>query len=501
MTIAGDRWAGYTGVLNGNMKDVYHKGGITNLFPAVTPLVKTIGGMTAVKQKIGRKFIWPLGTSYSQGHSYHAAGAGAFAFRKIRPGRTLQAEIDAVQHMHRSGTDWETLERAAPDRGNIPDGAFEGTAKRILKDLQIGTFQRVEESLWYGSTNLAIFVQGSADVRNETLGGETVEILELKVTYESWATQLFTGKSGGGVVGRGAPYDLYELDSNGRPTGTRKNVAATETLGDGTTTYRPIELAAVASLSDRKLWFIGHNTDLTAIETVVNTVDSKRYGLVYWDANGNETKGIDWIVTNGDDAEIYGLDPLASEYLRGNVLDNNDQEMTYRRFLNAQEPLVQLGLNTAVAEYAQSAMQDDGDLEKLSIVDVWMNPATSRDLLGNETGQVRHNNPGGKVTQGFNLVEFVTDLGRTRFWSYPKIKQGEMHIFPTSMICKVVGTEMPYLKDWSDGEEKYFRQVEGVSGVEAAMYGLLGLYVTYPAWMLKITGIRNSNYGNGQAED
>ena len=501
MAIAGDRYANYLGVLQGNMKNVYASGQITNLYPAVTPLVKVVGGMTAVKQKVGRKFIWPLGMSFSQGHSYHAAGSGAFPFRKIRPGRTLQAEIDAVMHMHRSGTDWETLERAAPDAGNIPDGAFEPTAKRILKDLHIGTYQRVEESLWYGGTNLGIFVQGSAVVKTVTLNNTSTSVLELKVTYASWATQLFTGKSSGGQSGSGGAYDIYALDSKGRPTGTRLNVAATETLGDGTTTYRPVELAAVASLSSRLLWFTGHATDLAAIATAVNTVDSNRYGLVYWDAKGNETSGIDWVETNGTDNLIYGLDPYASEYLRGNVLDNGNKEMSYRRFLNAQEPLVQLGLNTAVAEYAQSAMEDEGGLEKLSIVDVWMNPATSRDLLGNETGQVRHNEAGGKAVQGFNMVEFVTDLGRTRFWSYPKIKQGEMHIMPTSMICKVVGTEMPYLKDWSDGTQKYFRQVEGVAGVEAAMFGLLGLYCTYPAWMLKITGIRNSNYGQGQAVD
>lgn len=485
MPVPQDQYARWTGQLSGNMKTVYDKGGITNLFSIDTPLLKTMGGIrSAGIQKVGDHFEFPLGLNYSQGHSYHARGAGAFPFRPSRPGKVRKAQVDAQQHFHRTSVDWETLERAKDGNGNIPDGAFEDHAKRILKDLRYGTMARVEESFWYGSTNLCVFVQGSAVSETRTVDGSSVAGVTLTLTYESMAIGLFVGKEG-------APYDLYELDSNGRPTGTRKNVAATVTLGDNsTTTYRPMVLEQIVSMSDRKIFLSGHATDISAIVTAVNTVDSKRYGLTYWDAVGNETKGIDWVATNQALETYCGLDPASSLYLQATLADNENKPMSFTRFIRHLNPLVQLGLATT----NQQVMGVEGK-EELATVDVWCNPSTHDDLTNNETGQVRHNTPtNGRVTQGFDTIELITKVGRTRFFSYPRIKAGEMFVMPSAMICEMVGTSEPYLKDWGNGTNQNLRQLDGVAGVEAAMYGVLGLFIRRPAWLLKIQGIRNSDY-------
>lgn len=485
MPVAQDNYARWTGNLSGNMKTVYDKGEVSNLFSVDTPLLKLIGGLSKNPgiKKVGDHFEYPLGLTYSQGHSYHARGSGAFAFRKARPGKVRKAEVDAQQHFHRTAADWETLERAADKNGNIPEGAYEDHAKRILRDLRYGTMARVEESFWYGSTNLGIFVQGSAVSESRTVDGSSVAGVTLTLTYESFAIGLFVGKEG-------APYDVYKIDSDGRPTGTRLNVAATETLGDSTTTYRPMILEQIVSMEDRKIFLSGHATDITAIVTAVNTVDSFRYGLTYWDAVGNETKSIDWIATNSALAEYSGLDPALSLYLQAHLRDNDDKQMSFTRFIRHLNPLVQLGLSST----SQQVMRLEGK-EELATVDVWCNPSTHDDLTNNETGQVRHNTPTtGAVTQGFDTITMITKIGRTRFFSYPRIKTGEMFVMPSAMICEMVGTSEPYLKDWGNGQNQYLRQLEGVAGVEAAMYGVLGLFVRRPAWILKINGIRNSDY-------
>jgi len=483
MPVSGDFYAQYTGRLSGNMKTNYKKGGVMDYFPADTPFIRTIGALSRATAKVGNKFAWPLGLTFSQGHVYAAAGSGAFPFRRARPGKVRQALVDSTNHMHRTATDWETLERAKDGNGNIPDGAFEDTAKRLIRDLRTGTLQRIEESFIYSGTNLGIFLGGANAAVSETItvDGQSVAVVTLAVSYDSFAAQLFTGKEG-------APYDFWQMDANGRPQGANPlNVNGTEPLGDSTTTNRPMVLERF-TLSTRKLSFSGNTADISAIVTAVNA-GTNTYGLTYWGQKGNDTRGLDDVITNGTSSLLYELDPNISSFLQGNVYDNGNTQMTFTRFMRALDPLVQLGLTTTM-----NATQMIEGAEKISRVDVWCNPTTWRDLMVNETGLVRHNSPGGSVKQGFDEIEFATDVGRTRFISYPKIKKSEMFILPTAMICKTVGATEPYLKDWSNGEEKYLRQLEGVAGVEAAMYGNLGLYVDRPSWALKIKGIRNSDF-------
>ena len=84
-----------------------------------------------------------------------------------------------------------------------------------------------------------------------------------------------------------------------------------------------------------------------------------------------------------------------------------------------------------------------------------------------------------------------------RFIAYNRIKQGQAFVLPTRRVCKKVGAADLALKDWGDGSEKYLRQLDGVAGVEAGMYGNVGLYVTRPAWCLNVTGVRASDYVTG----
>jgi hypothetical protein len=486
MPVPSDNYALWNSQFNEAMKRVYAKGGVQNLWAVDTPILKTIGGLSAnpdIKPE-GEGFIFPLSHNFSQGHSYHARGSGAFAFRPARPGKVKKATVTSTQHMHRISTDWESISRAG--QSQTPDAAFENLAERLLNEMKWGCMARVEESIIYDGTNLGIFTGSGATVGNETIDGVVKSVLHVSITYEAWALGLFLGKEG-------AAFDIYQITSTGRPTGTRLNVNGTVTLGDNSTTYQPYILEAIGSAETRTLWFSGHATDLSAAATAINAAVNN-YGLVYWDTVGNVTMGMDWIITNGTTSNYYGIDPNLSLFYRGNTATNDNVQMTYQRFQRKVLGLVQRGLSGSATK---ALVGKSTEAEKLSMIDVWCNPTTYQDLTTNEGGQVRHNTPkvGEEAVVGFSGIIINTQLGPTRFHAYNKIKQGEMFVLPTALVSDLVGTQEPTLRNWGKGEDPtYFRQVEGVSGLEAAMYGILGYFISRPSFCLKISGIRNSDY-------
>jgi hypothetical protein len=495
MPVPSDNYALWNGKFNDAMKSVYAKGGVQNLWSSDTPFLKTIGGMSNnpdIKQE-GSGFIFPLSHNFSQGHSYHARGSGVVPFRPARPGKVKKATVTSTQHMHRISTDWESIERAG--QSQVPEAAFEALASRLLTEMKFGTMARVEESILYDGTSLASFAGGGgvttpASIGNETIDGVVTSVLKLQVSYSAWALGLFLGKEG-------APYDIYALTS-GRPSGTRLNINATVTLGDGsTTTPRPLILEAIGNPDTRELWFSGNATDLTDIRTAINAGASDAYGLVYWDTKDNITNGLDWIITNGTSSNYYGIDPNLSLYYRGNTASNDNNQMTFARFNRLLMKLVVRGLS---GSNVKAIVGQGAEGERLSFIDVWCHPTTYMDLTTTEQGQVRHNTPsmGQEAVAGFTGIIMNTQLGPTRFHAYNRIKQGEMFVLPTALVSNIVGTSMPTLRNWgkstSEADTQYFRQMEGVTGLDAAMYGNFGYFIDRPSYCLKITGIRNSDY-------
>lgn len=488
MPISGDVYAQYTGRLSGNMKTVYASGGIKAYFPASAPLLKEIGGMSPA-EKVGNDFVWPLGLSFSQGQTYARAGAGAFPFRPSRPGTTAQARVNSVNVFHRISSDWETLERAKDGNGNIPDGAFEDAAKRILRDLRTGCYTRLEESFWYAGTNNGIFLTGSASSQTVDYGDGrgNISVLRASVTYDTWASYMWLGKEG-------APMDFFATTNRRPTTGTPINNSATFTLPDNSTTNTPMVFESLRDLNTFTVEFSGPTADISALVSAINGAGSA-VGVTYWGQVNNDTRGLEDVITNPTSTLIYGLNPLRSPFLRGQTYDNGNQQLTYRRLMRALKNTVALGAVEMNA--GMEGMGDTEGSEGFRGIDCWLSPQAWEDLIASETALLRRSEAGGKVTQGYAELTYMTQVGPMRFIAYNRIKQGQAFVLPTKRVCKKVGAADLALKDWGDGSEKYLRQLEGVAGVEAAMYGNVGLYLERPAWCLNVTGVRASDYATG----
>lgn len=471
MPVAGDTYNSYTGNLNAAMKPVYDDPGLQSLYPEDIRLVPLIGKLKK-KKKVGKYFTWPKRLSFSQGHTYAAAGAGAFAFRQSRPGKTEQFQVDSTNHVHRSTIDYETIERTADDK--VPEGAYTNAAKEMMGDLRTGMFTRVEESFLYGGTNLGICQTAAAGSGSET--GKLVVTL----TFNTFAPMLWIGKEG-------AAYDFYLLGADGlRPTGNPYNVNGTQALPDGTSTNAPMILEKVkVSPNSRRLVFTGNSTDISDIITAVANASNK-VALVYWGQQGNDTNGLDWCLTNTSGL-YYGVDSTKYSLLQPNISDNLSLELTLKRLTGHMDEAVSKGLNIQ-------------GMNGKSGVDVWLNPAAMRDMLNQETALRRYfESAGTEAHNGFGGLVYESEVGKLTFYPYGRVKFSEAYILPTKKVCEKVGATEPYLHNFDsagkDGADaQYLRQIEGVAACEAIMYANLGFVLNFPAWCTKVTGIKPSNY-------
>lgn len=471
MPVAGDTYNSYTGNLNAAMKPVYDDPGIQKLYPEDLRLVPLLGALKK-KKKVGKFFTWPKRLSFSQGHTYAAAGAGAFAFRQSRPGKTEQFQVDSTNHVHRSTIDYETIERTADDK--VPEGAYTNAVKELMADIRTGMMTRLEESFLYGGTNLGVCLTAVAG------SGVDTGKLVVRLTYNSFAPMLWIGKEG-------AAYDFYLLGSDGlRPTGNPYNVNATQALPDGTSTNAPMILEKVQlAAGTRTLTFTGAAADITAIINAVGNV-SNQVGLVYWGQQGNDTNGLDWCLTNASGL-YYGVDSTKYSLLRANASSNLDLELTLRRLYGHFDEAVAKGLNIQ-------------GMNGKSGLDVWLNPAAMRDMLSQEVALRRYfESAGTEAHNGFGGLKYESEVGIITFYPYGRIKFSEAYILPTKKVCSKVGATEPYLHNFSsagkDGTDaQYLRQIEGVAGCEAIMYANLGFCLDMPAWCTKVSRIRPSNY-------
>lgn len=470
MAYSGDTNNSFTGNLNAAMKDVHDDPGIKNAYPESLRLVPLIGPLQR-KKKVGRKFVWPKRLSFSQGHTYAAAGAGAFPFRASRPGQVEQFEVDSTNHVHRSTIDYETLERTDDDK--VPEGAYANAAKEMMKDLRTGMFTRVEESFWYGGTNLGICQTAAPGS-----GADTGKLV-IKVTYNTFAPMLWIGKEG-------AKYDFYLLNADGTPTSTVYNDNASQSLPDGSSTNGAMVLEKVSvKVNTRELVFSGNASDITDIINAV-AANPGLVGLLYWGSKGNDTNGLDHCLTRTT-GNYYGVDMTRYSLLRPNQASNLDLELTLRRLYGHFDEAVSKGLNI-------EGMNGTAGL------DVWLNPAAMRDMLSQETALRRYFESAGKEAKnGFGGLKYDSEVGPITFYPYGRVKFSEAFILPTKKVCSKVGAVEPYLHDFnSSGKGKsdaqYLRQIEGVAACEAIMYGNLGFVLDMPAWCTKVSNIRPSNY-------
>lgn len=122
--------------------------------------------------------------------------------------------------------------------------------------------------------------------------------------------------------------------------------------------------------------------------------------------------------------------------------------------------------------------------------DLYVNPATYSDICDDQTALVTHTTrSSGKVTIGFDDVQFKSQAGSTYIKAHPYIKRGIALGVPRDYAMRVGSTDLTHTMP---GFGKMFRELENAAGIEMRLYSDQAPFVKDPHFLTLFTGIVNT---------
>jgi len=417
-------------VLTGLFYEVYGDD-IIDLVPSSAKVVKAVPFASADKQE-GNKYHQPVILSYEQGVTYAAPDAGAFALNASVALVLGDAQVQGSQILLRSAISYDAMARAATSKK-----AFRKTTELVVENMLESVTKRLELSYLYGQTSLAVLsTRTNVDSTHTTL----------TPTLASWSAGIFAGMEG-------AKFDLYQ--SNGT-TLINSNAA--------------LVLDSV-NLSTRVITFSGNSTDITAVDSYVNSPGGAL--LRFYGAGGSspaEMAGIDKIVTNAGTlfnivGGTYNL-WLGSSYAVGSA------PLSFGKVLAGLVPANNKGLMEDVVLYCNPK----------TFVDLCDDAAALRVL---DTSYKTKN-----IEMGSESLTFFYMGGKITIEPHLYVKEGEAFALPLKRM-KRLGAQDVSFKTPGRGDE-IFQQLQDRAGVELRCYTDQCAFIERPGWCVKYTGIVNS---------
>jgi hypothetical protein len=123
-------------------------------------------------------------------------------------------------------------------------------------------------------------------------------------------------------------------------------------------------------------------------------------------------------------------------------------------------------------------------------LNVHVSPQTWKDLCDDQTALVRHaDQKGGKVTMGYEEIEFFGQTGKVRIKPNIYVQGGYAFGLPEGECMRVGSTDLTFEQP---GYGKMIREMENLAAVEARIYTDQAFFCQHPGYMVYYTGIVNS---------
>lgn len=418
------------GHLQGIFKEVYSDK-IENLIPDHAIIQKEIPFNE--REMTGNAYHMPVRLSGSQGVSYAAPDAGAFALNPAVALNTRDAVLKGNQMVVRDNLAYDAV--AKSEHGGKK--AFVEATRYVIDSLMDTAATRLEICLIYGGVGL-----GNVNTSANTNATTTV----LSFSAPEWAVGLWSGQEN-------ALLNFYISD--------------TTLVGAGADSVFSI---ATMDVDARTITMVGTAVGITALDVAI-AANAGDVNIYYLGAKGNEAIGIDGIITNT--STLFNIDAGVFNLWRGNVVDNGGTALTLQKVYNAISRAVGRGLKEDVTMY--------------------VSPPTWSNLAADQAAQRQFDTSyKGTAEAGHNEIMYYAANGYIKIVSHAMVKEGEAFLVPLKRMKRIGASPIRFKPYGTSGNETFFKELEDQAGFQVRCYSNQALLGECPAKMIKIFGIVNT---------
>lgn len=418
-----------------NLTKIVYAKRVSDLTPEGDELAKECS--FTLGERLGDEYHMPVTLTREGGVTFNNDGT-VFPLNKPKARVTEKAKLRGSEMLLRSAMSYAVMNRAMTGTGS-KDGdrkAFVNATKDTFVNLTKSASYFRELGILYGGgaaqgANLGKIATVSA------AGG----VLTITLTPDSWCTGIWAGAEQ-------LEYDFYDATAT-----TKKNIAGTDAAGDSV--YR---LTSMDPLT-RKLVFA----------TIAANATAAAIGDIILFAGSFQKQGVGIEAACRSTGLLWSIDTSAYYLWKPQTLNVNGQ-LTFEKVLAGTAKSASVGF--------------EGTLN------VHVNPYTWQDLADDQAALVRHTDKaGGKVTMGYNAIEYVGQTGKLRIKSNKYVKQGLAFGLPDGHCMRVGSTDLTFEQP---GFGRMLRELENAAGIEARIYMDNAFFCDLPGGLVMYTGITNS---------
>ncbi len=429
--------------LVGMFKQVYGDNFI-DAWGYVARLSKRIKFITP-SQRNGDGWNVPVDMQFEHGFSYAPAGTtnsgttnSTTAYVPASAGQSRNAVVSPFQINGRAQVSYEAIARSM---GAGPK-AFEEATRRVVKRLSLAAVKRLEIALLHGQKGIATIETAAA-----TGGGAGAFTKVLTISAASWSAGLFAGF-------KGASVDVYDTT-----LATKRNTNATSASN--------LKITAIDTVNRQITLTSSHSTNADANAIVATDV------IFFETASAtSEMPGLD-VISRATTGTVNGIDAAANELWQGNLVTSSVGVPTFGKLL----------------EYASVTADYNNALGLL----VNVHPKAF-EILNTDQAALREYDvsyKGEKAKNGFQALEFASQIGPLEVLANPFEKQGLIHAFVPDESIRAGSSDIGFIDRGRDGNgaEKLIMEVADSTGSEMRCYTGQSLFIEQPRHTFCAAGV------------
>lgn len=424
------------GQLNGMFKEVYASN-VENLIPDVAILSKAIPFNE--KEKIGEAYNQPVKLTASQGVTYAAADAGAFALNSPVALTTKNAIVKGSQMLLRDRMSYD----AAAKSSHGSTKSFVESTRYLVDSMMETMHKRLEVSMLYGGGNIGV-AASSANI------GATSTTLTFGAA--EWAVGIWSGLENTQINFYTDDTTLVSSGADSIFVVTSMDVDAREVVVTGTATGITALDAAIAAYAG-------------------SPVAEPEVGAYFYGSFGNEMAGINKIITNT--GSLFNIDASAYNLWKGN-------SHTASGTLSLSD--IYAGVSKAVGR----GLSED--------VTAYVNPDTWKDLSSDLAAMRTLDSSYSSSNQknGQESITYFGQNGKIEIVSHNCVKGGDCFIVPLKRIKRIGASDIRFRPFGGSADERFFLELSDNAGYELRTYSDQAVFIERPAATVKITGFTNA---------